>query len=515
MSRAEFLRVLARQKLVALLTAAVVLTGGVLFLATQPPVYESSASVALLPGSRLSDSLGAYDAIVSKLLPQYASIVRSRTFLDQVGARVPGVGDSRQLRSKVFARPDAASAVLELVAHDEDPQRAALLARATLQHFLSQTQSTAVVDLQVIDQPRAPRSPVFPRRALVLGALPLVAAFLACTAAIAWNRLFGRIRELNELRTASGRRVLGALPYVGRLRRSSSSLFIGDPSMTEVDRNLRGIRTVLLLLRPSRPAPTVITITSLQPGDGKSTLSANLAVAAAEVGLRVLVIDVDTREPTQRQVFELPNRDGLTPVTQLGEDIGTAIQPTAFPKVSVLTLGRPGQPRSETVKLYLHAVSRLGKLADLVVVDSPPLSSDADVSLLAAVTDGVVLLVRAGTTTARQLRHPLEGLDAVGVPVLGLVLTMSSRRAATSNAPYGYGRGPDAEPQLAHQAWWSRGQQPAADAGGSQDAGRPQDAPAPDETAPPWRFEPSAAESKATPRPPGNRSRGPSGSGAA
>jgi tyrosine-protein kinase len=515
MNRAEFLRVLTRQKLVALFTAAVVVTGGVLFLRLQPPVYESSASVAVVPGSRLNDIVGAYDVVVSRLLPQYASIVRSQTFLDRVG-EAAGAGDSRQLRSKVFARPDTASAVLELVAHDESPQRAASLAQATLQQFLSQTQSTNIVKLQVIDRPRVPTSPVLPRRALVLGSLPLVAAFLACMVAIVWNRLFGRIRDIDELKTASGRRVLGALPYVRRLRRP---LFVGDPSTAVLDKSLRGIRTVLLLLRPSRSASAVITVTSLQSGEGKSTLSANLAVAAAEVGLRVLIVDIEAREPRQREIFELPNHDRLTAALQSGEDISTAVQPTAFPGVRVATLGWPWLGRSGIVKLYLHAVSRLRDSADLMIVDGPALSSDPDLGLLASVTDGVVLLVGAGTTTAAQLRHALEGLDAVGVPVLGLVLTMSSKHDSTLSAPYGYGGGPHVELEPAGPAWWSRSHVPSAGDGNAtpidqeapqedaptEAAGAAEDVSEPGETTPLGHFEPSATGSKGTPRPPGNR----------
>ena len=520
MNRAEFLRTLARQKLVALFTAAAVLAAGVVFLTVQPKVYEATASVAVLPGNRLDQTLGAYDVVVARLLPQYASIVRSQTFLDQVAEAVPGAGDGRQLRSKVFARPDTAAAVLELVAHDGNPQRAASLARATLQQFLSQAQGTRIVDLQVIDQPRTPRSPVLPRRALVLGALPLVAVFLACAMAIAWNRLFGRIRDPEELRTVSRRRVLGALPYVRKLRHP---LFVGDPDMTVLDDGLRGIRTGLLLLRPSRPAPVVVTVTSLQPGDGKSTMSANLAVAAAEVGLRVLVMDVDARRPRQRDIFELPSDDGLMPVLDLGEDISSAVRPTGFPGVSVLTLTGRQQSRNTSVKLYLHAVSRLRESADLVIVDGPSLSSDADLGLLAAVTDGVILLVRAGTTPA-QLQRALQGLDAVGVPVLGLVLTMSSRHTATRIVPYGAGPGPDMEPQPAQGAWWDRGHLLSASdrdtAPGDQrtrpaagDGRRSKAAAEPDRPAPAGSLERSTAGSKATQRLPGDRSSGPAAPG--
>jgi receptor protein-tyrosine kinase len=428
MDGAEVLRVLARQKRIALVVAVLVLAGGVLFLAAQRPVYESTASVAVLPGSRLNDALGAYDAVASKLLPQYASIVRSQSFLDRVGAMVPGAGGGRQLRSKVFARPDPDAAVLELVARDESPQRAARLAQAALQQFLSQTQGTSLVDLQVIDQPRVASSPVFPRRELVLGSLLVVAAFLAVAAAITWDRLFGRIRDLGELKAASGRPVLGAIPDE-RLLRSGGSLFVGDATMTALEDSVRGIRTALL--PPWRSAPAVIAVTSLERGGGSSTLTANLAVVAAEVGLRVLVADANPQAPRQHALFGLPNRQGLSSVVPEDASVPELVQTTKFPRLRLLTAGPPLRHRGEAVEMYLRAVTRLGSLADLVLVDSPPLSAGADVALLAAVTDGVVLLVRAGSTTPRQLRSALDGLDALGVGVLGLVLTRTSKRGVT------------------------------------------------------------------------------------
>ena len=431
--RAELFRVVGRRKLVAILTAALVVIGGVLFLIVQPRTYESSASVALLPAARNPDTLGAYDAIVTRLLPLYASRVRSRSFLDRVARQLPGQVDGKDLESKVFAKPDPGAAVLKVVARaNDDPQRAAVMAQAATEQLLSELRGTRIVNFEVIDQPRVPDAPVAPRAELVLPASLLLAAFLAVATALVWDRLFGRIRDLQELKRASGARVLGAFPYEPLLPRSSSSLIVGDPTMAAVEGSLRNLRTVLLGPGLTTPAFQKITLTSLHPGDGKSTLAANLAVVIAEAGLHALVVDADIQRPRQHEIFDLPNDQGLSTAV----DVRTVVHAMRLPKVSVVTAGPVPQRRSEILEQYMHVVPKLSELAEFVIIDSPPLSANADVELLAAMTDGAVLLVRSGSTSAEQLRQTLDELDAVGVPVLGLILTMSSKRVA---AYAGYG----------------------------------------------------------------------------
>jgi Mrp family chromosome partitioning ATPase len=157
-------------------------------------------------------------------------------------------------------------------------------------------------------------------------------------------------------------------------------------------------------------------------------LTANLAVVMAEVGPRVLVVDADVRRPRQHRLFELPNDRGVSSLVLGDGDAASATQPTRFPKVSVLTSGPQLHKRSDMAELYVQVIPKLGELDDFVLIDSPALSGDADVGLLAAMTDGVILLVRSGSTSTERLRTALEQLEATAVPVFGLILTMRAGR---------------------------------------------------------------------------------------
>ena len=127
--------------------------------------------------------------------------------------------------------------MLKVVARaNDDPQRAAVVARAATQQLLSELRGTRIVSFEVIDEPRVPDAPVAPRAELVLPASLLLAAFLAVATALVWDRLFGRIRDLHELKRAS----VAARPWrlsvrTARLPRSSSSLIVGDPTMAAVE----------------------------------------------------------------------------------------------------------------------------------------------------------------------------------------------------------------------------------------------------------------------------------------
>jgi polysaccharide biosynthesis transport protein len=277
-----------------------------------------------------------------------------------------------------------------------------------------------------------------------MGAAMVLAVVLGAAAAVFWERWFGRIRDPEDLKVASGQRVLGALPYERQLQNGRPALVVGDPKMAMVEENLRSIRTALI--GPSWATPTFrrLAVVSFEARDGRSTLAANLAVVVAEVGSQVLLVDADLHRPRQHEIFGVASEPGLSSITLGVANPEAVTQPTGYANLEVLTAGPPPATRSEAVELYVHVVPNYqteppgDARADLVLIDTAPLSVDADVGLLAAMTDGVLVLVRSGSMSRKQLRAALENLEAVGVPVVGLILTMSPG----ASAPVGDGDHP-------------------------------------------------------------------------
>ena len=185
-----------------------------------------------------------------------------------------------------------------------------------------------------------------------------------------------------------------------------------------------------------------IAITSVAGGDGKSTTAANLAVVTAQAGHRVCVVDADLRRPTLHDVFGLRNVDGLVSALEHGRPLHAVAQPTDVEGLSVVVAGRSADESAH----HLLTSQRLENLLrqsegafDLILFDSPPVMGVADALSLAAVCDGVVLVVRAGSLPFNVLKRAVAQLTQVKGRVLGVLLNRVNLRATESES-YSYVR---------------------------------------------------------------------------
>jgi capsular exopolysaccharide synthesis family protein len=185
----------------------------------------------------------------------------------------------------------------------------------------------------------------------------------------------------------------------------------------------RVLRTSVLLSTAGH-APKLILVTSGQPGEGKTTTTANTAVSLSQLGASVLVIDCDLRRPSIHKIFGVEHMTGLSTYLSRETELETLIQKTDIPNISVLPSGSiPPNPAelisSEKMKEMLQT---LAARYDHILLDSPPLINVTDPVILSTMVDGVILVVQGNKTSREVVRRTRQELAAVGAKVFGVVL---------------------------------------------------------------------------------------------
>ena len=181
-----------------------------------------------------------------------------------------------------------------------------------------------------------------------------------------------------------------------------------------------------------------IVVTSPSPGEGKSTITANLAIVFAQQGQRVLLIDTDLRKPTVHYTFHMENLVGVTNILTKQATLGQAVQATGQENLQILTSG-PIPPNPSEL-LSSKSMKNLLEIAkneyDLVIFDTPPLLAVTDAQILSHLTDGVVLVISSENTQKDSAKKAKELLESAQAKILGVVL---NNKKEEDNLYYYYG----------------------------------------------------------------------------
>ena len=173
-----------------------------------------------------------------------------------------------------------------------------------------------------------------------------------------------------------------------------------------------------------------VLVTSSEPGEGKSTTAGNLALTFAQDGRRTIIIDCDLRKPSLHKKFKVSNTIGLSDVIVDKKDIEKSVKKIEE-NLDILTAGKvPPNPSellgSKALDILLEA---LGKIYDVIVIDSPPVLAVTDAQILSNKVDGAVLVVRSNTTKKEVVMAAKEALMKVKANLLGTVLTRSDSKS--------------------------------------------------------------------------------------
>ncbi|MCY1673798.1 polysaccharide biosynthesis tyrosine autokinase [Pseudarthrobacter sp. SL88] len=432
----------------------------------QPKVYSSDSSgIVVTPGSdNVSLSL-AGDSLAKAKVKNYESVAKSRLVADRVIAALDLKTTADALLGSISVKVPLDTAEIRVTAESTDPATAQRLADAWVNGLAAQVEAieTAPVGgseatsaagspagatataVRVLPLGKAvlPTSPTSPNTKLNLALGALVGLALGVAYAVIRRHLDRRIRAAAEIEQVFGIPVIGTLPLDHRLDGKSTVLDAGMSAQVHdaggaMAEALRELRTNISFLDVDQP-PRIIVVTSSVQSEGKSTVTANLAVTMAAAGENVVVVDGDLRRPTLVDVFNLVPGAGVTDVLAGTAELEDVLQPwSALPNLSVLGSGRiPPNPSellgSKAMKSMLDGLAANAT----VLVDAPPLLPVTDAAVLSRVADGAIVVIRTGRTTQDQLAQSMGNLDKVKGRVLGAVLNYVPTRGTDSYSYYG------------------------------------------------------------------------------
>jgi capsular exopolysaccharide synthesis family protein len=306
---------------------------------------------------------------------------------------------------------------------------------------VSLTEEAAPLTVRTVESAVPSYTPVHPNKPLTLLYALLVGALAGTGLAFLRDWLDQRLRSADEIKQVLGLTVLGVVPHIaGATDPKRRGTFLHLEPMSDVAEAYRTIRTAIYFGQPGGVAKTLL-ITSPAPGDGKTTLASNLAIAMAQAGNKILLLDADFRKPTQHKIFDIDKRVGLSSVLAGEAQLKQVIHSTQVQGLDVLPCGPiPANP-SEILnsQTFADLLDELCNEYDHVLLDSPPVMPVTDARILAASCDATVLALRAEKSTRKGAVYSRDMLAGVGSHILGVVVNDVPRKKSVYGYYYTYG----------------------------------------------------------------------------
>lgn len=422
MELSAYLVILWRRKWIIVVTFVVTMMATIGGALMKTPTYEASAT---LRASVLGDDIGYGELeYVDRLMNTFPSIITSGPMLAELNEQL-----GRDATPQVAVRFPAESELMLIVVEDQDPGLAAESANTLAELFidsLTESPTDQTLKITLIDPAVPPRSPSSPRKMLyfAFGAMLGLAGGLGL--AFLFENLDTTLYTVEQIEEVSKAKVLARIPQVTE----------GQPVVFPSGNSPQGdayrrLQTNLLTPYGEQPLRTLV-VTSAEPGEGKSTIVANLAQVLAQSGRKVLVVDCNLRRPTLHKVFEVSNRVGLSSVLQGKVPCPEAIQATKVARVHILTSGP--LPHNPTDLLASPQTSTLleeqARQFDEVLLDTPALLPVIDAAAIASSVDGTLLVVQRARVRREDLQAVLEQLTLSRASLIGIAVNRakSSRR---------------------------------------------------------------------------------------
>jgi capsular exopolysaccharide synthesis family protein len=395
------------------------------------PIYAASSQLFVSNGNpsdlseRYAGSLFTQQRVVS-----YARIIDNPIVAGRLIRRLKLPYSIGQLQSEVEASVPPGTVLIDVTVKDRSPQRASAIANGIgdeFDRFANNLEKPrrgpgGGVNVSVTSPAEIPTAPVAPRKSLYV-VLGVFAGFLlGLIAAVVSESFDRRVRTAEDAEAAVGAPVLGHVGSASRLRREPGLVMLDVASAAAED--YRRLRTNLGALGVGRGLRS-FAVSSAVIGEGTTMVVANLAIAFAQAGHRVAVVDANLRTPGVARMLGSSSAVGLTNV--LAEDLPLEValqRVTGQLPLQVLGSGPIPPNPSELLgsKRFAGVLDELLEHVELIILGTPALLTASDAAILSRMTSGVLLVTRLGSTSTAELESGAHSLRTVDARVLGLVV---------------------------------------------------------------------------------------------
>lgn len=370
-----------------------------------------------------------------------------------LGLRKEGLDEKlSSLKSTYAAYQQKSDNLPQLQEQQRELERQVEAAQSTYETLLAKLQETTLLEQQnigkvrVVSKAALAEDPVNPDGKIIVVAGAMMGVLFGMALAFLLDLKDNTIKNTQEVEEMFAYPLQGIVPDLnltgdsrqlqlpGSATANLPEQVVTDVSMMPLKEAYQNIQVNLKLL-DTDTKKKVIAITSSVPQEGKSSVSANLAVARSQSGQRILLIDADMRRPTQHHIWEISNQVGLSNVLQNEIPWEDAVQ-NVMPNVDVLTSGSvPEHPisllDSSFMETFIHNVS---EHYHQVIFDTPPIIGIADSKIIGKLVDGFLFVVRPGVADYGSATAAKKMLDSTGQKVLGIIVN----GADMNQEPYHY-----------------------------------------------------------------------------
>ena len=291
--------------------------------------------------------------------------------------------------------------------------------------------------LSIVDQASLPSGPYSPRLALNLVMALLGGIALGFGAAFGLEYFDNTIKTPDQMEALLGIPVLGLIPVMPSDQSVQSVLEDPHSAVSEAYRSAR----TALQFSTDRGVPKNFVVTSARPSEGKTTTVTTLARMFGQIGMKILIIDADLRNPSLHKIIGIDNSSGLSNYLTGSAEPEVLIRDSGVDNVSLISSGPipPNPAELLSSPRMLTLLTELRDQFDLIIVDSAPVMGLADALLLSSVADGTLIVCSAGETPAETVKAATKRLVMTNSQLLGGILTkFNSQKAGYGYAYYGY-----------------------------------------------------------------------------